>query len=387
LPLAAVFVGVVALRALRNPASLPWLSHLTASLATCATVLFVAGHPGVDLVTHCDSVSPVHLAIFVWSAAGCAVLARMRPKSLGIMLGGLAIIGIGAIAIMATGAHQCAGGAFAELEPVVRRYWYNSVLEGLPVWRMPPGNATMMIAIPLFGLIAGIRLARRAETVIARDWWIDYSLILAGAMVIGLLVARASATACLLSTIAASWQLRERIEAAREVRRPLRKAVAMTGVVLLVFPLLPVLLFALTMPASKASAGARPALSHCSFPIAAKALDRLPPTDIFAPLDIGPVLLVRTHHRVVATSHHRGHAAMNDLIQAFIGSPDAARAIVHRRHATLVMICPDVPEPHVYARVAPNGLMARLMANRPPAWLQPVDLAPGSNIRFWRVVG
>lgn len=387
LPLAAVFVGVVAFRALRNPANLPWLAHVTASLATCATALFLIGHLGTDIVNHCDSVSPVHLAVFIWSAAGCAVLARMRPRSLPVMLGALAIIGLGAIAIMTLGAQQCAGGAFAELDPVVRRYWYNGVLEGRPVWNMPLANAVAMIAIPLFGLIAGIRLVRRAETVAARDWWVDYCLLLGGATVIGLLVARASATTCLLAVIAASWQLRERIEAARTVRGPLRRVIALLGIVLLLFPSLPVFVAAFAMPANKAPVGTRMALSACNFPIAARALDRLPATDIFAPLDIGPVLLVHTHHRVIATGHHRGHEAMRDLIEAFIGSPDAARLIVHRRHATLVMVCPDVPEPLVYSRVAPDGLMARLLANRPPVWLQPVDLAPGSNIRFWRVVG
>jgi hypothetical protein len=387
LPLAAIFIGVAALRALRNPASLPWLTHITASLATSATALFLISHLGTDLVNHCDSISPVHVAVFIWSAAGCAIMARIRPHSLPVMLGTLAVIGVGAVAITAVGAPQCSRGAFAELDPVVRRYWYNAVLEGLPVWRMPIGNATMMIAIPLFGLIAGIRLARRADTIAARDWWVDYCLILGGATIIGLLVARASATTCLLSTIAASWQLRERIEAARDIRRPMHKIIALIGIVLLIFPLLPVMIAAFAMPADKAPEGARKALSTCNFPVAATALNRLPATDIFAPLDIGPTVLVRTHHRVIATSHHRGHEAMRDLIEAFIGSPEAAREIVHRRHATLVMVCPDIPEPRVYARVAPDGLMAHLLANRPPEWLQPVDLAPGSNIRFWRVVG
>jgi hypothetical protein len=48
-----------------------------------------------------------------------------------------------------------------------------------------------------------------------------------------------------------------------------------------------------------------------------------------------------------------------------------------------VLIDPAEGEPTIYRRVAPDGLMARLLADRPPAWLQPVPL-PGSSLKLWR---
>ena len=77
---------------------------------------------------------------------------------------------------------------------------------------------------------------------------------------------------------------------------------------------------------------------------------------------------------------------MRDVIDAFIGTPEQAHAIVRRRHATMVVLCPDINEPQYYADAAPDGLAARLLKGKPPAWLQPIDPAPGSHLRFWRVV-
>jgi len=95
---------------------------------------------------------------------------------------------------------------------------------------------------------------------------------------------------------------------------------------------------------------------------------------------------VKSHDRVVATGHHRGAAGMHDVIAAFMAPPEEAHAIIRKRHTSLIAVCPDIYEPSVYAGRAPNGLMAQLMKDRPPEWLQRVDLAPGSNIRFWKVL-
>jgi hypothetical protein len=110
-----------------------------------------------------------------------------------------------------------------------------------------------------------------------------------------------------------------------------------------------------------------------------------PPPTILMPLDIGSFLLVRSHHRVVATDHHRGAAAMNDVVRAFVGTPDEAHAIIRRRRATLIAVCPHLGEPATYRHHAPHGFMAQLLDDQTPAWLQKVDLAPGSNMLFWKV--
>ncbi|WP_245647509.1 hypothetical protein [Novosphingobium lentum] len=392
LPLTAVFCAVCALRFLRDPGEgyhggRGWLVHTVGALAVGSIGFFLATRGTFDPVNHCDTVSPVHLAVFAWGAAGCLGIAAMGRRRLPLVLAAMALIATGAIAIMLLSAPQCAGGAFAELDPVVRKYWYNHVREGMPVWQMPPAVAAAMIVLPLLGLIGAAYQWWSAKDGEARLLWLDITLVLAGSAVIAMLVSRAAGTACLLGAAPAGALVRDLLNRSRTVRQPLRRIAALLGIGTLLYPSLPVLAWTLATQQTGIGHTAEIMPKACDYHAAAAALNALPATDIFAPVDIGPYLLVDTHHRVVATGHHRGSAGMHDVIVAFLGSDDQARAIVHQRHATLVMICPSMGEPMVYAQIAPNGWMAHLVAGHPPAWLQPLPIAPESKLKLWKVVG
>ncbi|WP_338467231.1 hypothetical protein RXV95_01355 [Novosphingobium sp. ZN18A2] len=387
LPLAAVFIAVCGVRFLRDPSQGRWLLWSMNTLAGSSIALFLGTRGLYDLGQHCDAISPFHLAVFAWGALGCSALVAMKPRRIVVSLVLAGAIGAGAILIVLAQAPECTKGAFAALDPIVRKYWYNAVLEGKPVWDMPPAAAVTMVALPLFGLIATLRLALRATSRDDARWWIDYSLLLGGSIVIGVLVARASATACLLAVAPAAWQLRDRLDAARAAAgRPGRQALAYLGVALLLFPSIPVFAIAAVLPGNEAEAATGASgTTSCDYDKLAAGLNRLPATDIFAPIDIGPQILVDTPHRVVATGHHRGNLAMKDVIEAFISDPAKARKIVERRHATLLVLCPDLMEPANYERANPHGLAADLMDHKVPAWLQPANIAPGSGFQVYRV--
>lgn len=387
LPLAAVFIAVCGLRFLRDPAERGWLLWSMNTLAGSSIAFFLSTRGLGDLVQHCDAISPVHLAIFAWGALGCTALVALKPRPIVVTLALGGLIGAGAILILLAQAPQCTQGAFAALDPVVRKYWYNAVLEGMPVWHQPPAAAVTMVALPLFGLIATLRLARRASVPGERLWWIDYALLLGGALIIGTLVARASATACLLAVVPAAWQLRDRLDAARAaVGKPLRQMLGYITVALLVLPSIPVFAVTALMPgnAAERTTGESKA-TRCDYAKLAAGLNRLPATDIFAAIDIGPQILVDTPHRVVATAHHRGNLGIKDVIEAFISSPNQARVIVEHRHATLLVLCPDVPEADNYKKANPHGLAADLLAGKTPAWLEPANIAPDSGFDIYRV--
>ena len=127
--------------------------------------------------------------------------------------------------------------------------------------------------------------------------------------------------------------------------------------------------------------------AECPVPAAAPVLNRLPAATVFAPLDVSSTLLERTHHRVVATNHHRAEAAMRDVILTFTGSPERARALIGRRGAGYVLLCPGLTEVRQYADKAPHGFAAQLLAGRVPGWLEPVDLSGSPELKLWRVVG
>jgi hypothetical protein len=168
---------------------------------------------------------------------------------------------------------------------------------------------------------------------------------------------------------------------------PMRRIAAYLGILALLMPPMPVMAVArlAALFTRHATYSGMPTPTSCRYDVAARALNALPATDMFLPLDIGPDILVRTHQRAVATGHHRGAAGMHDVMAAFLAKPDEARAIIQRRHATLIAVCPDTAEPANYKYYAPNGLMAQLLRGQTPRWLEPVNLAPGSHMLFWRV--
>ncbi len=386
LPITAVFLGVLALRGFTRRTGFTGLASASAALALGSLMIFAATRGFGDLATHCDQISPIHLALFALVALGTAVLVIVAPRRWPLALGVLGATGAATLALYLGVAPQCRGGAFVALDPMVYTFWYEGVAEGMPFWHLPLAIAIETVGVPLVGLVSLVLLWRDARTPGERAWWGDHALVLAGALLIAATLARASATACALAAIPTGVMVLRSIIRLRAVP-PLMRVAGYLGILVVLMPPLPVVAWAHlpTLRGGNAQASGQPQVSQCSYPVAARALDRLPPTDLFLPLDIGPDILVRSHQRVVATGHHRGAAGMHDVIAAFLGTPDQAHAIITRRHATLIAVCPDIPEPANYKYDAPNGFMAQLLRGQTPPWLERVDLAPDSHMLFWRV--
>lgn len=388
LPLAVIVGGLCTLRLWRGQGE--WLIKYLLSLSVASLALFLATRGLADQAQHCDAVSPVHVAALLWMGGGAAiVLPQLRDRPPLVSLLAVGLIGAGAVGIAAVWAPLClAGDAFASVDPLVRKVWLDSVLEGLPVWRQEPGFAATIILLPLFGLIACLRLFRRAADRAAQLFWLDYALLLLGATLVGLLVARASGVSCLFATVPAAWQVAEQFARWRQDSLLVRR---MGRVVVMVTLLLPGVLVdqaaRLLAPVGQASAGraqGEVALG-CDFSKAVPALEAIPPQTLLMGLDIGPTLLVMTRHKVIATAHHRADTAIRDVIEAFLGPDEAARLIMARRGAAMVVICPGGSEARFYAEKAPDGFIAHLMSGRTPPWLQPVPMPAAGGVKAWRI--
>ena len=383
LPLAVIVGGLCTLRMMRGESG--WLSGYLASLALASFALFLATRGLSDLAEHCDAMSPVHVAVLLWVGAGAGfVLPRLRNRPPGASLAVLGLLGLGGLAIAGTMARQClSGDAFAALDPLVRKVWLDSVLEGLPVWRQEAGLGATMVLMPLFGLWACLRLWLRSRETEARRLWQDYALVLTGATLVGLLVARASGVACLFAAVPAAWQLEDQFIRWREDALLWRR---LGRIVLMLALLLPGVLVAQAVRLASPSQEPTHTLADaCRLDEAVPALAALPAQTLLTGLDIGPTLLVTTRHKVVATAHHRASAAMRDVLDAFLGPDETARRIMARRGATAVVICPGGSEAHVYARFAPQGFIAHLIAGKAPTWLEPVAVANESGVKAWAV--
>ena len=391
LPITAVILGVLALRGLidRGPRPFAGFAAATAALVLASGAIFLGTRGTSDLVTHCDQISPVHLALLAIVALGSAGLALKPPQRWPVALGGLGAIGGVTLASAWLSIPQCRGGAFSMLDPLVYKLWYAHVTEGLPVWELPLPMGLETVGLPLVGLIASALLWRDAGSAAEKAWWRDHALVVAGTLVIATLFQRTSATASGIAALSTGVLIMRWVIALR-AQKPLRRTAGYLVILTIVLPPAPLLAWTLLSapfaPAAKGPAPEVPA-GRCDFAKAARALGTLPATDVLTPLDIGTFILVGSHQRVVATDHHRGAAAMNDVVSAFVGTADEAHAIIGRRHVTLIAVCPHVGEPATYRRYAPNGFMARLLDGQTPGWLEKIDLAPESRVLFWKVRG
>jgi hypothetical protein len=385
LPLAAAIVGITALRWLRREEGKMWLIATMQALAAGSIAIFLATRGLGNLATYCDAISPVHLAIFAWGALALTGLGALGRHPLPFTIGGFVITGAGAAAIVALWAPQCAtGGSFVALDPLVHQFWYLGVAEGLPLWEQDWDVMLQITIPPLIALWTSIRLAQSSADWL-REFWIDYALLLAAALLISVFVARAGAVTGALAAVPLGWQIREWIRAARRIAQPGRRALALAGVAIVLVPATPVTLFTMAVPASASPIANTTRTSTCMLQQAAPALDALPKGEILAPLDIGPMLVYATKHGVVATGHHRGSDAMRQTISAFLGSDDQAHALLQKRGTAYVAICPDLGEPALYIARAPQGFAASLVAGNAPAWLEPVPMAEGIGLRVWKV--
>lgn len=391
LPLAAAIAGIAALRWFRGARERDLFTGLMQGLALGSAGLFLATRGLGALANHCDAISPVHLAAFGWGAAVVSLLRIFRPLPLVPTLGVFGLAAGGALAVVLSYAPRCASGNFDMLDPVVRSFWYDQVGEGRPIWHQDPATALQIVVPMLIAIAATLRLAGQSQDWLRR-WWQDYAVLLGASLVIALLVARAGAVAGALAAVPLGWQLKQWIAATRHQVRPARRGLALAGILLALLPATPFTLATLAAPSQARSsspglaAAPGPRASSCRIPKAAAVLNALPQGDILAPLDIGPRLLLETRHTVVATGHHRAAPAMRAVIDAFTGTPQAARDMMRARGIDYLAFCPDLAEPGLYSRAAPNGLAAQLRAGQAPRWLDPVAMPTGVDLKVWRVV-
>lgn len=389
LPLSAWFVAVLALWTLVDLSMRARLVATMQSLAASSALLFLATRGTADLAQHCDAIAPVHLAMFAWGALAIGMTAKVAPSSRIALAAGLGAAAAGALVLVLVAAPQCTTGSFDMLDPVVRSFWYDSVLEGKPLWHAEAHLAAQYLIPALIGLWAAVSLARASDDSALRRWWIFYALILGGAIALSLAVTRSAAFSGALAALPLGWRLAAWIGGLQRPANPVLRLGELVGTAALVFcalfPAIPVLAAGSIFNAEIARKAGQKSVIACSVDKAGSALDALAPGHILAPLDFGPNVLLHSSKAVLATGHHRGAPAMRAVIDAFTGTPQQARAVMAQHGLRYVMICPKVQEMDLYRKRAPNGFAAQLLANRHPAWLRPVALPAASGLRMWEL--
>ena len=114
---------------------------------------------------------------------------------------------------------------------------------------------------------------------------------------------------------------------------------------------------------------------------------RQPKGMIFTFIDLGPRLIVATHHDAVGGPYHRNDKMIADVMNAFRGDEQQAHRIIGEYRSNYVLICPYMSTATIFMSETPNGFYGQLAKGKVPGWLQPVDLGPNSPFKMWKVVG
>jgi len=384
LPVAALFAGVLGLRWLRNPANRIGLVGFMQSLALSLSLLFALTRGFGDLTQYCDAITLAHCGLFGVIAIGVTALAAPSRLSPMVIVGGLAASGLAGLALFGWASPTCLGTPFGSLDPLVHDAWYLNVPEGRPLWEQKADLYPVMVQ---FILALGVAVTLAVRAVEDRRWlWIDYSILLGGTILLGLFVFRSLALAAVIATIPFGYLLTQALRWLREATSPVAKVAIALATVPVLLPLATYAAAERLLANENSGGGVAVSLSSCELQDNAKRLRAFPAGTVFAPLDIGPSLLAATPHSVVATGHHRAQAAMKDVIEAFSAPADEARGLVAKYDAKLVVVCTDLSEPRLYARMGgESSLAARLMADDAPEWLERVDIDAPDTFRVWRV--
>jgi hypothetical protein len=385
LPMIAGFGAAFALRWLmeRDSRSLPaFLAGMTGTVL----VLFLATRGLADLAIHCDAVSPAQMGLLVTTTALTLGVAWLQPRRLVPLIAALGAAAGSGLAVFVLSAPECGAGPFSHLDPLVRHFWYEKVLEGLPFWRVD-----LLTSIPAviggavaLGVLAHLARTRAAEE---RRWWLEYLLVAGAAFGTALFVWRSQGFVGALSAVPVGWLTLCLLARMRSATGAVRKGAAGLTAAVVLLPATPAAVANAMPHNSEASETKKVAESKCDMMDHTAKLDRLPPATIFAPLDIGPALVEMTHHNVVATGHHRGEPAMRDVIDAFVGPADQAHAQIQNHGARYVVVCTDLSEVELFAHDAPHGFAAELVAGHAPGWLQRIDIDTPDAFQVWRMVG
>ena len=387
LPWAALFMAVLALRwiAVGGRTVAAGLTTAAVLLAGALVLLPVGLPPGAWLDRACDGFSVTYVGFAALGAVFWGVLwgASRRLASRRGRLGVAAAAAAAALAGLVALFPECRAlpAITAAQDSLLAKAWlanvgevrsiltmFQSSPEQTPFWLLGPAVAVIVAALQVLGRGGWTR-------------WGAYLAFAAAAFALLLWHSRLLPFAHLFAVPPLAWLLGipwRRVETWAPVRR-----VAARFALLIAFSPVPTgALLLLAQEPSKADAR-QSVQAACDIRRALPVLNgaRLaePPKVIAAFIDLGPELLFRTPHSVLAAPYHRNVAGNLDVLRLFAArTDDAARRIIRRRKVDLVFFCPLSGARYAHSGDGTRAFVDRLADGEIPDWLSPVPL-PGET--------
>jgi hypothetical protein len=359
------------------------------SLGGATALAFVVFASNDNWGAVCDALSPVWLSDALVGGALMFALAWLSPVdwkrrlTLAVVAG--AIIA-GWHALMFPHCLQRLEG----VSPEVERLWLSHVKEARPIYRHGWRIATLIVALPITGLIGwGLTVwMRRGDRDLLRRV-IGAAVPGLAATVLLLWQTRTGPAAQMMAVVgsaAVAWFLLPRAwRSSSPVTRVLGGALAVICAVGAIVPMVVGYIpEAKATPRDKAIGKAN---RLCGSMWGLRPIALQPKGRVFTFIDLSPRLITVTHHDAVAGPYHRNGQQIADVMNFWRGPEAQAHRIVQKYKSDYVLSCPNSSTTTIFAAEAPKGFYVQLQQGKVPAWLKPVPLPKDSPFRMWRVVG
>ena len=386
LPYCAMAAAIIGLRWVWDADEARRMQVYGVTLAGVSALGFALFASNANQAMRCDALTPVWLSTVMTGGVLLFLLSLTKPQNLWVRL----LLAVVAGTAIATGFAllfpQCLGRPEG-VSPELERIWLNNVREARPIYRHALDSVIPIAALPIIGVIGAIIATWRARATPQAVGWAAIALFTAFAGAMLLWQIRAGPAAQLLGVpgsaaliwLVVGWCIANKRMMVRVIGSA-AAAVILSGI--FVVYLLPYL------PKEKADPGAsrsNRSSASCNRLPSMRMLDTIPAATMFTHVDMGPRLIVLTHHNAIAGPYHRNERAILDVHHAFMGTPAQFRPIAKAHGAEYVLTCPNMAETTLYKARSRNGFYAQLDRGQVPKWLVPVELPAGAPYKLWKI--
>jgi hypothetical protein len=358
--------------------------------ATALVALVATVSPSSWRAAQCDAYSARLGIVAVLAGLGLAAAAGLisrcgRPSRIAALA--LLAVVVGAAAVLLV--PKCFADPYAGIDPRMRKFWLNGVSEAQPLWSMlrfdlaavPQHYATPLIAMGLLtAAVLRTGLARTRATLIA---------FLVAAILVSIWQVRGSTFALPLAVVPlAGWIAAARMRLAQsQPRATVKLVVAWLASLSIVWGAASTAIFNVAAGQKQTAGSADASPSSCYAEADYRALAGEPAGTVMTLSNLGSSVLANTPHRVLAGPYHRNIAGNVATLDALMGTPEEAHAVLGRERISILAVCSGNDESSFLSKQVPNGFLATLLGGKIPSWLEPVPGTADQPLVLYRVRG
>ena len=280
----------------------------------------------------------------------------------------------------------CLASPYGHLDPLVTSLWVDKVAESMSLatmLRLAPQKVLGFYGFPVLTMGFAAAALMRSDPA-GRFRWILGIMTLAALIGLGVWEMRVTAAASMVAAPMLAASLVILWPALAPGRSLILLALAVSPASLAAIGLSTKPLIDMVFRPTMTTA--EPDASTCRTVSDVASMARLPKGRVMAPVDLGPMILAATDHAVFAAPYHRNNDGIVARFRLMLAPLPAARQILRDHRVDYVVTCSGAIDED-FAKLAPDGLAARLARGETPDFLEPLDLDPGRKISVWRVRG